>query len=603
MKTNIKIIIIAAVMLGLGWFLGSFFNNKAPQAEMPQEHNHTNNSEGEEQVWTCSMHPQIRQNEPGDCPICGMDLITISEGSSNDPLVLEMTQEAVKLASVRTTIVGEDLVTDEKVLQLTGKVQADERLAASQVAHIPGRIEKLYVSFTGEPVQKGQKLADIYAPDLINAQQELIEATKLGDYNEGLLEAARKKLYYWKIDSSIIRAIEKDKIIRETFPLFADESGIVLKKRIAVGDYVKQGEVLFDLMNLKKVWVLFDAYEDDLASIKIGDRIEFTTPSIPNRTFRSSVSFIDPVINQNTRVASIRTEIRNSNGQLKPEMLVSGALVKKIQRNQLLTIPKSAVIWTGKRSVVYTKVEDTQVPSFRFQEIEIGDAVGNQYQVLSGLEAGVEVVTNGNFVIDAAAQLNNQASAMNKDVLIKGQENMEVLPDYTEEAPLEFKQQIANLADAYLQLKDALVATDPKLASEMSKEVLTKLSSVNMTLIKDDAHLFWMDQLAAMQAHGEKISASDEVEEQRKQFDFLSQALIKSVKVFGIPTDTYYVQHCPMAFDNEGADWLSGEEEILNPYFGDQMLKCGIVEETITKDFKNQPITETTLSSPTGHNH
>lgn len=603
MKTNIKIIIIAAVMLGLGWFLGSFFNNKAPQAEMPQEHNHTNNSEGEEQVWTCSMHPQIRQNEPGDCPICGMDLITISEGSSNDPLVLEMTQEAVKLASVRTTIVGEDLVTDEKVLQLTGKVQADERLAASQVAHIPGRIEKLYVSFTGEPVQKGQKLADIYAPDLINAQQELIEATKLGDYNEGLLEAARKKLYYWKIDSSIIRAIEKDKIIRETFPLFADESGIVLKKRIAVGDYVKQGEVLFDLMNLKKVWVLFDAYEDDLASIKIGDRIEFTTPSIPNRTFRSSVSFIDPVINQNTRVASIRTEIRNSNGQLKPEMLVSGALVKKIQRNQLLTIPKSAVIWTGKRSVVYTKVEDTQVPSFRFQEIEIGDAVGNQYQVLSGLEAGVEVVTNGNFVIDAAAQLNNQASAMNKDVLIKGQENMEVLPDYTEEAPLEFKQQIANLADAYLQLKDALVATDPKLASEMSKEVLTKLSSVNMTLIKDDAHLFWMDQLAAMQAHGEKISASDEVEEQRKQFDFLSQALIKSVKVFGIPTDTYYVQHCPMAFDNEGADWLSGEEEILNPYFGDQMLKCGIVKTTVDAAFKNPPMSSATKPRQNAHNH
>jgi len=603
MKTNIKIIIIAAVMLGLGWFLGSFFNNKAPQAEMPQEHNHTNNSEGEEEVWTCSMHPQIRQNEPGDCPICGMDLITISEGNSNDPLVLEMTQEAVKLASIRTTIVGEDMATDEKVLQLTGKVQADERLAASQVAHIPGRIEKLYVSFTGEPVQKGQKLADIYAPDLINAQQELIEATKLGEYNEGLLEAARKKLRYWKIDSSIIQAIEKDKTIRETFPLFADESGIVLKKRIAVGDYVKQGEVLFDLMNLKKVWVLFDAYEDDLASIKIGDRIEFTTPSILNRTFRSRVSFIDPVINPNTRVASIRTEIRNPNGQLKPEMLVSGALVKKIQRNQLLTIPKSAVIWTGKRSVVYTKVEDTQVPSFRFQEIEIGDAVGNQYQVLSGLEAGVEVVTNGNFVIDAAAQLNNQASAMNKDVLIKGQENVEVLPDYTEEAPLEFKQQIANLADAYLQLKDALVATDPELAGEMSKEVLTKLSSVNMTLIKDDAHLYWMDQLAAMQAHGEKISTSGEVEEQRKQFDFFSQALIKSIKVFGIPTDTYYVQHCPMAFDNEGADWLSGEEEILNPYFGDQMLKCGIVEETITKDFKNQPITETTLSSPTGHNH
>ncbi len=584
MTSNIKIIVIALIAAALGLAAGYiFFGKNGTGGENSDTHTHEANSVSTaEETWTCSMHPQIRQPEPGDCPICGMDLIPLEEGTSNDPLVLEMTEEAVKLAAVQTTVIGDQLVAGEKSLRLSGKVQADERRASTQVAHIPGRIEKLLVSFTGEQVNKGQKLAEIYSPELITAQRELLEAIKLKDINPDLAVAARNKLRFWKINEETIKRIEEEGSIQETFPIYADESGIVSQRKIAVGDYVKRGEALFGMMNLSKVWVLFDAYEEDLPSISIGNQIEFTTPALPNQVFNTRVTFIDPVINPATRVASIRTEVNNSRGLLKPEMFVNGLLKSRQKSNIQLSVPKSAVLWTGLRSVVYVKLPDTPIPSFQYREVELGESLGGQYVVLSGLEAGEEVVTNGNFAIDAAAQLNNQASMMNQKVLVKGQEAPEEeLPDYTAETPTAFKQQIELLAEAYLPLKDAFVATQAEQAKQAVQPFLEALSQVDMSLVKDDAHMYWMDQLNALQAHSNKIAEIDDVEAQRKQFDFLSQALIKTIKVFGVQQDTFYVQHCPMAFNDTGADWISDVEEIRNPYFGDLMLTCGWVEEVI----------------------
>lgn len=607
MKSNFKIIITAiiaaAIGLGAGYLI--FRNNTDSASSSMESHQHaeeTTSSDGEG-IWTCSMHPQIQQNEPGDCPLCGMDLIPLEENTSNDPLVLEMTNEAVKLANIQTTIVGETVGQSGKTIRLSGKVQPDERLASSQVAHVPGRIEKLFVSFTGEQVSKGQKIATLYSPELITAQRELLEALKLQSLNPALVEAARNKLRYWKIGNTTIESIEQQGTIQETFTVYADEAGIVTNRRVSVGDYVKQGEPLFDLMNLRKVWVLFDAYEEDLSAIKKGNRIEFTTPSIPNKVFKTRVTFIDPIINPNTRVASIRTEVQNSNGLLKPEMLVYGTLQNNTSSSTQLSVPKSAVLWTGQRSVVYVKVPDMTIPSFQFREVKIGEAIGSSYQILEGLEAGEEVVTYGSFTIDAAAQLNNQASMMNRNINVKNQSSVVMLPDYTATTPLEFKTQLANVSAAYLLLKDALVATDSEQAINASKKVNEKLSSIDMSLVKSDAHLYWMQQLEAIQGHNEKINSSKDIEEQRRQFDFLSQALINAVKVFGVPGDTLYVQHCPMANNNEGADWLSGEEEVRNPYFGDKMMTCGVVKTTIDKSFKNPPMPTVSNTRQNIHNH
>lgn len=586
---NYKIIFIVLIALitglGTGYLL---FGSKQSDSSASETHDRLSEAmsvKEDDQIWTCSMHPQIRQNEPGDCPICGMDLIPLDNTSSNDPLILEMTQEAVKLANIETTIIG-STGTPEKSFILSGKIKEDERLAANQAAHIPGRIEKLFATFTGEQIRRGQKLAILYSPELITAQQELLEALKFQDVNADLVKAARKKLEYWKISAEQIQAIEESGQIQETFTVLADASGIVSNRRVAVGDYVKQGEVLFDIVSLNRVWVLFDAYEEDLASIKVGDRIEFTTPAIPNRTFSTRISFIDPVINPNTRVASLRGELRNPGNVLKPEMFVRGKLQAQLSATEQLLVPKSAILWTGRRSVAYVKVPEAAIPSFQFREVEIGERVGENYLVESGLEPGEEVVTYGNFAIDAAAQLNNQASMMNKSVRLKEADHARPLPDYTESTPIAFKEQLVELTQSYLALKDAFVATDSIQASVGASEMLNKLSEVDMSLVKGDAHMYWMEQLEALRTHGRQITELEDVEKQRKQFDFLSQALINTIKVFGIPNDAFYVQHCPMAFDNSGADWISDVEEIRNPYFGDKMLKCGLVQETIDKDFK-----------------
>ncbi len=587
MKNNIKIVLIIIGSIGVGLLTGYYLfgrNQMLPQNMEDQAHNHdaneslVTNHESPQEEWICSMHPQIRQGEFGICPICEMDLIPAGGSQSDDPLVLQMTESAVELSNIQTSIIGQSAGQASKTIRLAGKVQTDERLASSQVAHVPGRIEKLYVTFTGEQVQKGQKLADIYSPNLITAQRELLEAAKIQALNPGLLEAARNKLRFWKIGEATIKNIEETGVIQEIFSIYSQAAGIVTKRRVAVGDHLMEGGPLFDLMDLQRVWVLFDAYEEDLVNIRVGDRIEFTAAAIPNKIFKTRITFIDPLINPTTRVASIRTEVNNVSGLLKPEMFVNGELQNNSVSKKQLTVPRSAVLWTGKRSVVYVKVPDMDIPSFKYKEVEIGEVIGDTYQIIQGLDAGEEVVTYGSFTIDAAAQLNNQASMMNKNVTQK-KEAKGGVPNFQVVAPLEFKKQLNDLANVYINMKDAFVATDATTAANAAKKVMAQLETINMGLLEGEAHLYWMEQLNALQAHGQKIIDQIDVETQRKQFGFFSDALINSIEAFGTTGKALYVQHCPMAFNNQGADWLSNEEGIRNPYFGDKMMKCGLVKK------------------------
>lgn len=583
---NWKIILIALATALTGLLAGYLIFGE--KTTVPNHADHAPTATAGDQIWTCSMHPQIRQNEPGQCPICGMNLIPLDEASgSGNPLVMEMTPEAVKLANIETVAVGRTAGAASKTISLTGKIKADERLAASQVAHVPGRIEKLFVSFTGERIGKGQKLATIYSPELVGAQRELIEASKWKDSRPQLLEAARNKLRYWKISDTTISEIEKSGEVQPNITVFADQGGIVTDRKVSVGDYVKEGEVLFDIANLNRLWVLFDAYEEDLAEIRIGDEVSFTLPAAPGRTFKAKINFIDPVIDPQTRVASLRAEVSNSSGLLKPEMFVRGTVQAGIASGKgALTVPKTAVLWTGKRSVVYVEQPDAAIPSFEFREVTLGDAVGNEYLVLGGLEPGERVVVNGAFVIDAAAQLNNMASMMNRNVKLVS--STSGIPDFTDQAPGVFQNQLMTVVRRYLPLKDALVATDPEAAKAKATDLLAGLEKVDMTLLEGEAHLFWMEKLRALTAHGNSIAKSNDVEEQRKQFNFLTDALVETLTAFGTAGDTLYLQYCPMAFGDEGADWLSNEEAIRNPYFGDKMLKCGSVKQTFP--MKREPV-------------
>lgn len=576
----IALLIALVVGLGLGYI---FFHSSESNAPSPESTSPKTSAETEPAIWTCSMHPQIRQPEAGDCPICGMDLIPLTENTSSDPLVLEMTEEAVKLANIETSVIGSGTVAS-KELTLAGKIQVDERRTTSQVAHVPGRIEELFVSFQGENVRKGQKIARIYAPELVSAQQELLEALKLKDKYPGLVDAARQKLAFWKVPQVQIEEIEKTNKIQEYFILRADAAGVVTKRRVAVGDYVKKGEILFEMVNLDRLWALFDVYEEDLSQVKIGDVITFTTPALPGSSFDTRITFIEPLINPKTRVAMVRGEIQNGGRRLKPEMFVQGELKSSEKSDEKLLVPKTAVLWTGKRSVVYVKVPDMSVPSFRYQEVSLGERFGNSYLVKEGLNVGDEVVTYGSFTIDAAAQLNNQASMMNGLINQEKEDAGDSGPNFRQQSPKAFKDQLASLAEKYLSLKNALVKTDSVKATAAAEAFARDLDKVDMSLLKGEAHDFWMEQLNTLRAHGIEIASDVNLEKKREEFSFLSIAMIQAVQALGVSGDPLYVQHCPMALDWEGADWLSDREAIRNPYFGDQMLKCGNVTGKIEAD-------------------
>lgn len=566
-----------AVLLGMG--LGYVFFKPTNHATKETGTDHIHEVSANETIWTCSMHPQIRQNEPGDCPICGMDLIPLEENTSPDPLVLEMTPEAVKLAQIETSILGAT-DTSQRILMLSGKIQEDERLASSQVAHIPGRIEQLFISFKGEYVRRGQRIARLYSPELITAQQELIQAIKLKERNPGLYTSARQKLLYWKLTEEQINRIEQSGSIEETFDIYADASGVVTERRVTVGDYVRQGGILFELVNLNRVWVLFDAYEEDLAQIAVGDQIRFTTPSVPGETFNTRITFIDPLIDPQTRVASIRGEIANPGLRLKPEMFVRGILASSLEQSGQLLVPKSAVLWTGQRSVVYLKVQGQNVPSFRYQEVELGGRIGSAYAVRNGLQAGDEVVTYGSFTIDAAAQLNNQQSMMNR-LLDHSEETETDLPNYATLTPIEFQQQLASAVEDYLSLKDALVASDQAQAKAVAHQLQASLQKIDMKLVQGEVHEYWMPKASALNDYTVALTQAEDLSVQREQFSFLSATLIEVVQVMGVQGIQLFVQNCPMALENEGADWLSLQEEIRNPYFGDMMLTCGSVVQEV----------------------
>ena len=575
MKQKIIISSITALIgLALGYFIFSGSTSDDGTAAKATEES--------VQIWTCSMHPQVRQPDPGDCPICGMDLIPAGEGGNDNPLVFEMSKDAMKIANIQTSIIGGSGA-NKAELTLSGRIKADETTASSIVTHIPGRIEKLYVSYTGENVSKGQKIASIYSPKLITAQRELLEAYKLMASNPNLLEASKNKLRYWKISNKEINEIIKSGHVKEYFDIRADHAGVIQNKKVTVGDYLMQGSVLFEIQNLNSLWAVFDVYESNLKSVGLGKEISFTTSSLAGETFTGKISFVDPTINPMTRTAAVRLQINNAKKQLKPEMFIIGKLktTSSAQTDVQLTVPKTAVLWTGERSVVYVKQADIDVPSFEFREVIIGDPIGTEYLVLEGLVAGEEVVTNGAFIIDASAQLNNQMSMMNRSLIVEKKKTIVAVEDYSEQTPAKFKSQLGRAINSYFEIKNALAEDNVKLAQLKGDELLKNLDLIDMSLVKSDAHIFWMSLNTSVKKSNNEIISSSSIEEARISFDDLSIDMIKAVKAFGLNEGTHYVHFCPMAFDDTGAFWLSKTPTVKNPYFGSQMLKCGLIKDTI----------------------
>ncbi|MDR0814993.1 MAG: efflux RND transporter periplasmic adaptor subunit [Bacteroidales bacterium] len=407
MKTKNIVIygLLLAAGICLGWLL---FGGSDGHSE------HQHDAAAEAQTWTCSMHPQIRQDKPGKCPLCAMDLIPVQSMSasvnSSNPNAVVLSKEALALADIQTMTASYS--SPVKEIRLYGTIQPNANLFHSQVSHVSGRIERLSVNFAGETVREGQVIAGIYSPDLLNAQQELLEAVKM--QNAPLLDAAREKLRLWKMTDAQIAAVEQSGTPSPVVDITAGSGGVVVEKNVSQGDYVSTGSTLFTLTDLSSVWAVFEAYESDLPHLKTGDKVRFTVQALPEKDFSGKITFINPTLDKTTRTVKIRVEAANAGMQLKPEMYAN-AFIQTAQGKDknAVVIPKTAVLWTGKRSIVYVKEQDSEMPAFALREIELGAYLGDACIVLSGIDAGEEIVVNGAFTIDAAAQLEGKASMMN----------------------------------------------------------------------------------------------------------------------------------------------------------------------------------------------
>jgi len=589
------------LILILGIVIGKFIGGGNSSDEATATHEH---SETEAEIWTCSMHPQIQQDGPGKCPLCGMDLIPLDNSMASEetlPDEVPMSDAAMKLAEIQTYVVK--LEKPEKEIRLLGKVKADERLIYSQTIHFPGRIEKLFVNFTGEKVVKGQKLASVYSPEIVAAQKELLEVLKDESTSPALVNAAREKLKQWKLTSKQIETIEKSGKIQTQMDILSDYNGFVMMRMVSEGDHVMEGHTLFKITDLSKVWLLFEAYENDLPWVKLGDELSIELKSIPGKTLNGKVSFIDPIINPKTRVAYVRVEMANPKGLLKPDMFANGIITSKLPIDEeVILVPKSAVLWTGKRGVVYVKIPNREHNSFIYREVILGEDAGEFYIIKKGLEEGEEIATNGVFKIDAAAQLAGKKSMMNptggkvatghnhgggddEEMDMSGMDmEKEVMIDKTKVSS-KFKKQLGDVVSSYLLLKDKLTNDDANIQSDV-KAIQKALKKVDMSLVMEDAHNEWMKALKSLNKDLKVLAKAVNIDEQRTIFLTISKTLSDASQKLGVEMQgdqSLYLEFCPMANEDKGGYWLSTEKKIKNTYFGSKMLKCGELKETLTK--------------------
>jgi membrane fusion protein, copper/silver efflux system len=593
MTTKQKQLLTGAGLLLAGILIGWLLFGGSDQEDPHAGHDHSATAEAG-QVWTCSMHPSVRSDEPGSCPICGMALIPASSESREDDYTMVMTEASMRLADIQSTPVIVDNPSRE--MQLPGRITVDERRTSYVTTHFGGRIRDVMIDFTGAPIRRGEVMATIYSPELVSAQRELLEAARVRQANPALYRSALRKFELWEFSDEQVQAIIDRGEVQTNLEILSPADGFVTARNVQPEQYVEQGTVIYEVAGLDRLWVTLDAYEEDLEWLAAGNSVQFRTRSNPGRTYVATVNFIDPVLDPQTRTVRVRADVRNPDGSLRPEMLVN-ATVSAAMPGQKLMVPATAVLWTGPRSLVYVKDPAADVPSFQVREVELGMRSGDFYVIENGLEEGEQVVFNGAFRIDSEMQLADRFSMMNRTpgagaVPVHDHGQMQDRPgregsgrqtqiiDHSNHIPGDFRSEVTGLVQSYLELKDALFSSDFGEARQKAAETQQKLEAIGEHRLDGSAHTAWMQTWNNLQGHLRPMAASGDIETLRGEFRYLSDLMVVTVKSFGIE-GVVYQQYCPMAFDDEGAYWLSSEEQIRNPYLPETMPGCGEVIERI----------------------
>lgn len=628
-------LVIGALWIGyaLGRHSGHGPHPAAPTADQQEQ----------AEVWTCPMHPQIRMPEPGNCPICGMELVLETGASPAAPAErprdaaapsgyvcpmfcvpplpepgkcpvcgmemmpvydesaatagaerrLVLSEEARALAAIVTAPVQRR--SGARELRFVGVIEPDETRLARVSAYLGGRLERLHVRFTGVEVQRGAPLAGLYSPELLTARAELRQAkqsaarlsgstsTGVREAGESAVHAARERLRLWGLSEAQIRGLEAGDADTTIITISSPISGTVLERHVQEGDYVGTGDMIFSVADLSTVWIQIKAYESDLPWIRLNQPVHFTAEAWPGETFHGRVSFIAPVLDSATRTVNVRVETPNADGRLKPGMYVRARMEIPIAPEGAplpLTVPATAPLITGTRAVVYVEVPGQERPTYEGREIVLGPKAGDYYIVEAGLAENERVVVQGAFRLDSALQIRAKPSMM----------HTADAPPADSAAAHEHVHAPATLdsdtvralppvLDAYVATQQALAADDPDVARKQFAE-LARAAEAARASLSDATPQACVHALQAVRDSAQRGRDADDIHAARREYETASKAAIELLELASDWVAPPVARvYCPMAFDDKGAAWLQRGEEVRNPYFGASMLQCGAIQK------------------------
>lgn len=557
MKNFITLLFIIAALAG-GWFLRDKFGGMSMSATP---------ASGERKVlfYQSAMHPWVKSDKPGRCTICGMALTPVYEGekgidTSGGGEVVALTQNQIQVLHVETAEAKVQPLT--RTLPVAGMVDDNATRHRILSAYIDGRIDKLHVNFMGAEVSEGQPLAEFYSPTLLQSEREYRQLTGDLKKNTGL------RLRQMGLTPSQIEALDKKAGDALTSQILSPISGTVVGQNVYEGQYVTAGEKLLEIADFSTMWFQFRAYEQDMPWIEIGLSVTVTTPSLPGKSFEGKVTFIDPNFDETTRSTKVRVELANPliNGRrvLLHRLYADGAL--NVAAPAILTVPRSAVIETGPEAVVYV---DQSEGAYARTVVKLGRRGDKLMEILSGIQAGDKVVTNGNLLIDGQAEMNR--SFMTPVEPMKPAAPMPALSDVKKQAINDF----VKLSDA---MAAALAADDLAAFNKASEPAMMKAGELIEALRSPEGTLDTLDALEkSRHFHG-----FDDIQKARvafHSFTIAATAVLEPLRMAdGAPS--FNVWECAMvdqAIPNapKKGRWVqmpgrAGE----NPFFGKEMLNC-----------------------------
>ncbi len=599
-----------------GWVTANGFSGGGDEAVVAADG-------GEEKRYICPMMCTPPSTEPGRCPVCAMELVEATGGGGGDGISVTIEPAARRLAGIQTATskIGEV----NRTIRTIGSIDFDESRLSTISAYIDGRLEELYADYVGVEVKEGDDLALIYSPKLYSAQTEFvtsIESKSVGRFSlssSDMQAMARENLSELGMTTGQIDALRQSGKPQSRIRIKSPQTGTVLEKAAVEGDYVKTGQMIYRIADLTSVWMMLDLFPDDAASVRFGQQVEAEIQSNPGEVFTGRVAFIDPTVNSTTRTVRVRVEVMNFDGELRPgdyatarisvpaisaEMVYDPALAGKyispmhpqvirdepgecplcgmdliptsqlgyspepVEAQRVVTVPREAVLLAGQHGVIYVETEPGR---FEIRRVAVGAMNDDRAIIVEGMTAGETVATNGNFLIDSQMQLAGNPSLMDPSKAPSYSPGPLMLPnrDPTMLAG-ESGEQFDRAYKAYFEIQSALAAdlTPPPVALNTLLDSLNKLEM--FPDVPDDAQ----SRFASARRGASRMDGS--LETAREANRSVSHAMLHAATMASGPKTANQLTHyyCPMV-PGGGGDWMQLGGELANPYWGDEMLRCG----------------------------